>query len=69
MLSDMILRSLNMDEDKLTSSEDSKDIFRGSFQLLMNQIQYQSEKTKEKRAESEGNEEGGESDAFHRFIN
>lgn len=70
MLSDMILRSLNLDEDKLKATGDDSLIFVGSEQLLMNQVKYQSEKTKEKHDSSpEGDEEGGESDAFHRFKN
>ena len=48
MLSDMILRSLNLDEDKLKATDDDALLFVGSEQLLMNQVKYQSEKTKEK---------------------
>jgi len=39
MLSDMILRSLNLDEDKVKNAGGENDmIFKGSYQLLMNQV-------------------------------
>jgi hypothetical protein len=40
MLSDMILRSLNLDDDKARNAGDDNGgvIFKGSYQLLMNQV-------------------------------
>ena len=67
MLSDRILRALNLDEDEKASSGEVPDIFKGSFQLLMNQATYQSQEKKGKHPKKEENE-GGESDAFHRLI-
>lgn len=49
MLSDMILRVLNLDEDKkMNNAGEPSRIFQGSYQLLMNQVNYQKEEKKEK---------------------
>lgn len=68
-LSDMIMRSLNQDDDK-TGGKGAK-LFHNSYKLLANQAMSTSAAKKEEHKSNQVNDvqEGGESDAYHRFNN
>ena len=69
MLSNMILRALNLDDDTIINSDAAvKDIFKDSFKLLMDQNLSQSETNKEMGKTLREQNEGGCSDDYTRYT-